>query len=103
MVSEFRTIAADHLWMSPCYRQTSMALHFTWKPDMKAVTQVLPMIEEKLVPFHAKPHWGKVFTMQPEHLRTLHPKLPDYVALAKEYDPQGKFRNQFLNTNVFGS
>jgi len=29
--------------------------------------------------------------------------LPDFVALARQYDPRGKFRNEFLNTNVFGS
>ena len=35
LISEVRTVAADDLWMSPCYRQDSVALHFTWKkrPD----------------------------------------------------------------------
>ncbi len=102
MVSEFRTIAADHFWMSPCYERDSMAIHFTWKPEWPAVKQVLPMIEEQLAPFDSKPHWAKLFTVQPSKLKTLYPKLPDYQALLKQYDPQGKFRNQFLNTNIFG-
>jgi hypothetical protein len=28
--------------------------------------------------------------------------MPDYQAVCKEYDPQGKFRNEFLNMNIFG-
>ena len=30
-ISEIRTIAADGLWMSPCYKQPCVAIHFTWK------------------------------------------------------------------------
>ncbi len=33
LISEIRTIAADDLWMSPCYEQPSVAIHFTWKQD----------------------------------------------------------------------
>ena len=28
--------------------------------------------------------------------------MPEFVALAKELDPHGKFRNEFLRRNVFG-
>ena len=27
--------------------------------------------------------------------------LPDYQELLKQYDPKGKFRNDFLNTNIY--
>ena len=36
MISEIRTIAADNLWMSPCYQQPCVAIHFTWKQDWPA-------------------------------------------------------------------
>lgn len=99
-ISEFRTIDADHFWMSPCYERPSLAIHFTWKPEWPAVKKILPMIEEQLAPFQARPHWAKLFTMAPSRLQSLYPKLPEYRALLKQYDPQGKFRNAFLNTNV---
>ena len=102
LVSELRTIDADDLWMSPCYKQRSMAIHFTWKPEWSAVSKVLPMIEEKLAPFNAKPHWAKLFTMSPSRLKSLYTKLPDYQALLGHYDPGAKFRNGFLNTNIYG-
>lgn len=37
----------------------------------------------------------------PVTLRSVYPKLPAFVALAKRYDPQGKFRNAFLNEHIF--
>lgn len=100
-ISEIRTIAADDLWMSTCYQRPSVAIHFTWKPDWPAVRNVLPVIERELTPFQARPHWGKLFTMAPAELRRRYEKLDDFRELAAEYDPKGKFRNDFLNTNVF--
>jgi xylitol oxidase len=102
-ISEFRTIAADDLWISPCYQQPSMTLHFTWKPEWPAVKRVLPLIEEKLAPFGARPHWAKLFTMQPARLRSHYARMPDYQAILAQYDPNGKFRNEFINTNIYGA
>jgi xylitol oxidase len=102
-MSEIRTIAADSLWMSPFYKQASIALHFTWRPDWGAVREVLPMIEAALEPFGARPHWGKLFTMPAERVQSLYGKLPDFMQLLQSHDPQGKFRNRFLDTHIFGS
>jgi xylitol oxidase len=102
LITEIRTIAADDLWMSPCHKQDSVTIHFTWKPEWPAVRQLLPVIERELAPFNPRPHWGKLFTMAPALLKSKYEKLPEFVELAKSYDPRGKFRNQFLDTNVFG-
>lgn len=102
MISEIRAIAADDLWMSPCYGQPCVTIHFTWKQDWAAVRNLLPVIEKELAPFSARPHWGKLFTTSPTTLKSIYEKLPDFVQLSNKYDPQGKFRNQFLNTNIFG-
>ncbi len=101
-ISELRTIAADKLWMSPCYRQASLAIHFTWVKDWPAVQKLLPIIEDQLAPFNARPHWGKLFTMPPIRLQSLYPKLPDFRKLLEHYDPEGKFRNVFLQTYSMG-
>jgi xylitol oxidase len=101
LVSEIRTIAADTLWMSPCCEEDCVAIHFTWKQDWDAVQQVLPRIEAGLAPFEARPHWGKLFTMQPAHLQSLYRKLPEFRQFLASYDPTGKFRNSFLDTYIF--
>src|SRR5579862_4796198 len=56
LISEIRTIAADDLWMSTCYRRPSVTIHFTWKPDWPAVRRLLPVIEKELSPFQPRPH-----------------------------------------------
>jgi xylitol oxidase len=101
-ISEVRTIASDDLWMSPCYRQACIGIHFTWKKKPEAVRRLLPLIEESLAPFDARPHWGKLFTMPATRVRSLYPRLPDFQRLLRSYDPHGKFRNAFLDTYVFG-
>ena len=101
MISEIRTIAADHLWLSPCYEQPCVTIHFTWKPNWPAVRKLLPVIERELAPFNARPHWGKLFTTTAAELKSVYKKLPDFIQLSRTYDPQGKFRNQFLDTNIF--
>jgi xylitol oxidase len=55
-----------------------------------------------LAPFDARPHWAKLFTMPPSRLKPLYARLPDYQELLKHYDPRGKFRNEFLDTNIYG-
>ncbi|WP_317891099.1 D-arabinono-1,4-lactone oxidase [Edaphobacter bradus] len=78
-----RTIAADNLWLSPCYQRPGLAIHFTRKPEWPEVQKVPPLIEEKLAPFEARPHWAKLNTISPARLNHLStPKLPDYRALA---------------------
>jgi xylitol oxidase len=103
MISEIRAIAADNLWLSPCYEQPCVTIHFTWKQDWPAVRRLMPVIEKELAPFEARPHWGKLFTMSPIELKSRYKKLPDFIQLSKKYDPHGKFRNEFLSKNIFSS
>jgi xylitol oxidase len=58
LITEIRTIAADKLWMSPCYEQDCVTIHFTWKPDRPTVSKLLPVIERELAPFNP-PTLGK--------------------------------------------
>ncbi len=103
LISEVRTIAADALWMSPCYQQDCVGLHFTWVRDWERVQRVLPKLEERLAQFQARPHWGKLFTMTPAQVASVYTKLPDFRNLVLTSDPEGKFRNRFLDTYLFES
>jgi xylitol oxidase len=102
-VTELRTIDSDELWMSMAYQRRSLAIHFTWKPEWPEVRTILPQIEARLAPFAARPHWAKLFTIPPTQLDALYPRLADFKSLATNYDPNGKFRNQFLATNLYGA
>ena len=80
-----------------------ITIHFTWKQDWPAVRLLLPVIEKELAPFHARPHWGKLFTTSPADLKSIYKKMPEFIALSSKYDPRGKFRNEFLSNNIFNS
>ncbi|UUL76778.1 FAD-binding protein [Pseudarthrobacter sp. Fe7] len=97
-VSEIRTGAADEFWLSPFYRQQSVALHFTWKPLQPEVEAVLPVLEDALRPFGARPHWGKLFTPDGHDWEKLYPRFAEFRSYAAGHDPQGKFRNSLLDS-----
>jgi len=48
-----------------------------------------------------KPHWGKLFTIDPKILHQRYEKFSDFLALVKKYDPDGKFRNAYLDLNIY--
>ena len=102
-VTELRTIAPDDLWMSMAYKQPSLAIHFTWKPEWPEVRQVLPQIEAQLAPFGVRPHWAKLFTVPPPRIQAQYARLAEFKASLQRYDPSGKFRNAFLNANLYSS
>ena len=102
-ITEIRTIQADDFWMSPCYKKACVAIHFTWKQEPEAVMALIPLIEEQLAPFNVKPHWAKLFTITPSLLQSRYEKLNDFKQLVNQYDPNGKFRNDFISKNLFNS
>jgi alditol oxidase len=97
LASEIRTVAADDLWLSPAYHRASATIHFTWIPDPAAVRAVLPFVEAALAPFEPRPHWAKVSGIPPATIRSAYDRLPAFEALARDVDPKGVFRNQYLD------
>ncbi|MBV6435645.1 MAG: FAD-binding protein [Chloroflexi bacterium] len=98
--SEIRTVKADTLWMSPCYKRDGVGIHFTWKPNQAEVERLTALIEHRLKPFDLRPHWGKLFTLSPERIRPQYERLSDFQRLVQRYDPDGKFTNAFLRRYV---
>lgn len=84
-VSEIRTVAADDLWLSPSFGRDSLAIHFTWINDAARVMPVIAQVERALAHFDPRPHWGKVYTVNPT-IRE------DFWDLVRRYDPAGVFR-----------
>ena len=101
-VSEIRTAAADDLWLSSSFGTDVVCIHFTWKKMWDVVRTILPVLEEVLAPYEARPHWGKLFAMEADRVCSLYPKMDEFMALMGRLDPGGKFRNEFLDQNVFG-
>jgi xylitol oxidase len=103
VVSEIRTIAGDQLWLSTNLGADSVGFHFSMSRDWAVVQQALAVIEAALAPFRPRPHWGKLFVMPAAAVRAGRPRLEDFQKLATRLDPEGKFRNAFLDAYVFGA
>lgn len=95
LVNEIRTVKADDLWLSSSFETDAVGIHFTWKPDETAVRALLPAIEAALPPT-ARPHWGKVFTLDGAETRSRYPRFDDFAALAARFDPERRLVNPFL-------
>jgi len=106
--------------MSESYQNDTVIINFTFLPFMPAVGAVIPVIEATLMQFGAKPHWGRCSSWgrrptsdtipNGEILSSGHSPLPfnppsqsPYIFrdLAERLDPGHKFRNDFLNNNIF--
>jgi xylitol oxidase len=101
-VSEIRTVAADHLWMSPQYGRDTVGIHFTWQARPEPVARVLADVEAALAEHGARPHWGKLFHADAARMAALYERLPDFAALVGRLDPRGAFRNRWLEARVLG-
>lgn len=96
-IAEVRTVGADDLWLSPAYGRDSVTFHFTWINDAAAVMPVLAALEERLMPLSARPHWAKLTTVAPQRIMALYERAAEFEQLAQRCDPDGKFRNRFLD------
>lgn len=101
-ISELRSVAADGLWLSPTYGQAGVAFHFTWYADPIRVDRAIDAVEEVLVPLGARPHWGKLFHMDPAILQTAFPRGAEVARLRQQIDPDGVFLNRFAETYLGG-
>ncbi|WP_308797876.1 FAD-binding protein [Agromyces silvae] len=96
LVTEFRTIAADALWMSPHVGRDNFAIHFTWRNRPDEVRAVLPKIEAALEPFDPRPHWGKWFAMDADTIVPKYRQYDAFRALRERLDPEHRFGNAYL-------
>ena len=99
-ISEIRTVKGDDLWMSTASGEDRVAFHFSWIKDWSRVQAVLALIQDKLASLGARPHWGKLTTLQPEVVQGGYPKLVEFRQLVAQFDPTGKFHNDYLDKYV---
>ena len=86
------------MW-SPTGRDT-VTLHFTWHNRDEAVQQACRAVELALLPFGARPHWGKVFFTDPDEVRARYDRMPAFADLVGRRDPDRKFGNAFVDAFV---
>lgn len=101
LAAEVRSVAADDLWLSTAYQRETICLHYACIADQGVPNEMLPVVEKALEPYAPRPHWGKLFVAPAAELAPRYPRMADFRALANRLDPEGKFRNAFLEAHVF--
>ncbi|WP_417503421.1 D-arabinono-1,4-lactone oxidase [Microbacterium sp.] len=92
---EVRFAAEDDLWLSTAHGRPSayIAVHRYWRADP---TEYFNAVEEIMLEFGGRPHWGKLHTLTDQALRERYPRFDDFVALRDRLDPERRFTNRYL-------
>ncbi len=92
---EFRSVAADDVWMSPFYGRESatIAVHQYHRVD---TTRLFDACEAIFRSHQGRPHWGKRHTRNADELGDLYPKFEEFRTVRRKLDPAGKFLNAHL-------
>jgi FAD-linked oxidoreductase len=92
---EFRTVAADDIWLSPMNGRDCVSISFhqyarmPWQAAFAGV--------EKVFQSHGgRPHWAKRHTLTSADVLRLYPDAAKWGAVRKRFDPGGKFLNAHL-------
>ena len=94
---EYRTVAADDVWMSPFYLRPSatIAVHQYFKVDTAKLFDACEAIFRQV---DGRPHWGKRHTRTAPELAHLYPQYQAFRHLRAKLDPTGKFLNAHLRS-----
>ena len=93
---EYRTVAADEVWMSASYRRPTVTIsvhqdvRFDDEPYFRACEEIFQR-------FDGRPHWGKVNYLTGGDLAAIHPRWTDWWSVRNELDPHGMFLNDYMS------
>jgi FAD-linked oxidoreductase len=92
---EYRTVAADDIWLSPMQGRDCVSISFhqyarmPWREAFAGVEQVFQA-------HGGRPHWAKRHTLASPDVLRLYPDAPKFAAVRKRVDPTAKFLNDHL-------
>ncbi|MCP5182739.1 MAG: FAD-binding protein [Pseudomonadales bacterium] len=92
---EYRTLAADDVWLSTAYERDTVTLsvHQTIDEDE---TDYYRACEAIFRAHDGRPHWGKMHYLSGETLAAIHPRWRDWWRQRDAVDPAGTFLNDYL-------
>lgn len=97
---EVRFVAADDIPMSPASGRGSCFVG-AYVGSRKWARPYFAEVGALMAAYDGRPHWGKTFSRTPQELRALYPQYDAFDVLRRRSDPQGVFRNSFVD-RVFG-
>jgi FAD/FMN-containing dehydrogenase len=98
---EYRTVAADDLWLSPAHGRATVTLSVHQGAGLP-FEAFFADAEAVFWNHGGRPHWGKWHGCGPRRLAELYPRWEDFHTVRRELDPQGRFLNRYLK-ELFGT
>ncbi|KAG6856844.1 hypothetical protein H0H87_012902 [Tephrocybe sp. NHM501043] len=102
---EIRFSSADDIWLSPSNGQRTCWIGVVqYKPYGFNVPyrRYFNGYENIVARHHGRPHWAKAHQLQPDALRALYPRFDDFRKVIEDVDPNGLFRNEYLQRHIMG-
>lgn len=93
---EIRAAAADDVWLSTSSgrRSAYIAVHRYHREPFAAYFLA---VEQILLRYGGRPHWGKLHTLNADQLRQRYPRFDEVTTVRDAVDPGGRFRNCYLD------
>lgn len=93
---EVRFASGDDRWLSTAYGRPTgyIAVHRYFREDP---TAYFAAVEEIMLAHGGRPHWGKLHSLGADVLRDRYPRFDDFLELRRAFDPDGLFRNAYLD------
>ncbi len=92
---EVRFAASDDLWLSTAHGRESayIAVHRYWRANPNSYFSA---VEEIMLAYGGRPHWGKMHTLDAAALRERYPRFDDFISVRERLDPERRFANRHL-------
>jgi len=92
-----RFVARDDLYFSMMYGRKTCMLEVPMIDGTKGGLEILREVEEALLEFGARPHWGQIHYLAGgrEAIKRMYPMFDKWVAVRKSLNPKGTFNNRF--------
>lgn len=95
-LQEIRFTKGDEFSLSPCYQRDTMWIG-CYNADNFGWEKLLSDFEIFAKKYEGRPHWGKEFNVDKNYLRGSIIELERYNLVRKQFDPGGKFENEFIS------
>lgn len=92
---EYRTLAADEVWLSTAYRRPTVTISVHQGVD-RPDEPLFRACEEIFRTFDGRPHWGKVHFLGARDMASIHPRWFDWWRVRDRFDPTDRFLNPHL-------
>ena len=92
---EYRTLAADDIWLSPAYGRDTVTISVHQAADLPH-RPFFDDVEAIFRNYGGRPHWGKMHTHRAAELSALYPQWDAFQQVRRQLDPHSRFLNDYL-------